>query len=314
MPWSTRLSAAFTLIFLLTLAFRPGPAAADSLAEKKFEGGALLRLIPLRTGHRPTPRCMLAAEASCFSFVDMVHTAFLVEHASGTRFLIDAGLGREARRDLLRFGALQRAALDYQSDLALGNWLGRLGNPPIAFVLLTHLHWDHTSGLGDMQKPLVLMAPEEKDLLEALRPDDFTTGMRHHFAEARVEAIAWNGEPWGEFEHSHDVFGDGSVILLPLPGHTHGSTGVLLNHVEGRRLLFIGDATWSLDGVRLPSHRPAAARELVDMDDEAMERTLGRLHRLANSDRELIIVPAHDGDMFEKLDRWVRTGTFPRKK
>jgi glyoxylase-like metal-dependent hydrolase (beta-lactamase superfamily II) len=122
-----------------------------------------------------------------------------------------------------------------------------------------------------------------------------------HLADAAVESFAWDGPPYENFSVSHDWFGDGSVILVPLPGHTPGSMGVFLNSVEGHRLLFIGDAAWSLDGVALPSHKARPLSLLTDEDPSLLSQTLWRLHHLQAHDRELIIVPAHDSTALQRV-------------
>ena len=48
-------------------------------------------------------------------------------------------------------------------------------------------------------------------------------------------------DPSGRFDGVLDVFGDGSVWAIRVPGHTPGSTAYLVNAVEGSKLV-IGDA------------------------------------------------------------------------
>ena len=54
---------------------------------------------------------------------------------------------------------------------------------------------------------------------------------------------------------AHDVFDDGSVLLLPLQGHTAGQVGMLLTLPSGQRYLFTGDTTWTLEGIQQPADR-----------------------------------------------------------
>ena len=40
-----------------------------------------------------------------------------------------------------------------------------------------------------------------------------------------------------------DLFDDGSVVFVPLPGHTGGSNGMFVNLRSGKRFFFMGDLT-----------------------------------------------------------------------
>ncbi|HUB05468.1 MAG TPA: hypothetical protein VMB50_00615, partial [Myxococcales bacterium] len=98
------------------------------------------------------------------------------------------------------------------------------------------------------------------------------------------------------------LFGDGSVVLVPLPGHTPGSLGVFLNNVHGHRVLFVGDAVWSSDGISLPSQRPLLMSRLVDFDREEVSDTIWRLRHLHERDPQVLIVPAHDGAALKAVE------------
>jgi N-acyl homoserine lactone hydrolase len=45
------------------------------------------------------------------------------------------------------------------------------------------------------------------------------------------------------------VWGDGSIVLVPAPGHTPGSIVAFIALPTGKRYALIGDLTWQLEGV-----------------------------------------------------------------
>jgi glyoxylase-like metal-dependent hydrolase (beta-lactamase superfamily II) len=259
----------------------PAPARAE------------VRVTPLRTGMNRAPRCAAAGEASCLSREDFVHAAYLVKHPRGT-FIIDANVSARVEDDLARLSFVQRQAFAFTLERGLAQALADAGQPHVDFVLLTHAHWDHTSGLPELDRPRVVLGPGEADFVKTYPADDPTV-MPEHLKGAALETFAWDGPPYENFLTSHDWFGDGSVVLVPLPGHTPGSVGVFVQAAGGHRLLFVGDAAWSLDAIAGPSHKLGPVSDLTDRDRGALSGTLWRLHHLRAREPDLLMVPAHDG-------------------
>jgi glyoxylase-like metal-dependent hydrolase (beta-lactamase superfamily II) len=52
---------------------------------------------------------------------------------------------------------------------------------------------------------------------------------------------------------SYDLFGDGSIMLMPLPGHTAGNTGMFINRSNGPRIFLLGDAAWVAANYQRPA-------------------------------------------------------------
>jgi glyoxylase-like metal-dependent hydrolase (beta-lactamase superfamily II) len=100
------------------------------------------------------------------------------------------------------------------------------------------------------------------------------------------------------FAPSFDVFGDGAVVAVLLPGHTPGSTGYLLRGYGGVTYFLIGDATWTSKGVELPAHKTLP----LDVDRQTLTQTLARVHAMAKARKgELMVLPAHDAGALSKL-------------
>jgi N-acyl homoserine lactone hydrolase len=86
-------------------------------------------------------------------------------------------------------------------------------------ILLTHSHWDHVSGLPDFPGVPVWVTPEEHQFIRKSGDMDFC----RLFMGIRYEEYGFEGGPYLGFPASQDVYGDGSVVVVPAPGHTPGS-------------------------------------------------------------------------------------------
>lgn len=67
--------------------------------------------------------------------------------------------------------------------------------------------------------------------------------------------------PLPRVPRSFDLYGDGTVVLVPLPGHTPGSLSTFVN-LPGLRIFHVGRGQAHLPDVapRSPRPRPPAAR------------------------------------------------------
>ncbi len=114
-------------------------------------------------------------------------------------------------------------------------------------------------------------------------------GVRRGLADRELLEFSLEGPPVLTLERSHDLFGDGSVTLVDLAGHTPGSVGVLLATDDGPVLL-AGDAAWHGLQIAHLRQRSGFPGCLVDVDRDETWRTLHRLHALPTS---VTVIPAH---------------------
>jgi glyoxylase-like metal-dependent hydrolase (beta-lactamase superfamily II) len=123
----------------------------------------------------------------------------------------------------------------------------------VRWVVLSHLHTDHVGGLSAFTHAEVLVSRTEWERATGFRgrlrgylPQHWPPGLRPRLVE-------FTGPPAGPFPASYDVAGDSMLLMVPLPGHTPGHAGLL---VQGSTLL-AGDAAVVSDGLRvLGAHDP----------------------------------------------------------
>jgi len=221
--------------------------------------------------------------------------AFMVEHPRG-RLLIDAGVGRGVVEHLKTTPLLLRtlASLTVKAPTLDALSSRGLGPQDLRGIILTHSHWDHVSGLEDLREVPVWITPQE---LAHARSDD-EGGKLYRQLEAdgqfQLQELRFADDSYASFPASRDFFGDGSVVLVPMPGHTPGSIGVFVSLPDGKRFLVIGDTAWTREGVDWPAEKPWLARRMVDFDAAGVREQLVLLHQLQRANPELVIVPAHD--------------------
>ncbi|MBW1761214.1 MAG: MBL fold metallo-hydrolase [Deltaproteobacteria bacterium] len=221
--------------------------------------------------------------------------AFMIEHPQG-RLLIDAGVAREVRQHLETTPLLLRilASLAVKQPTIDALAARGLGPGDLRAIVLTHSHWDHVSGLADLRDVPVWITAEE--LAHARSEDEGGKLYRQLEAEdpLQLHDLAFIDDAYGPFAASHDFFGDGSVVIVPMPGHTPGSVAVFVNLPSGKRFLIIGDTSWTKEGVDWPAEKPWLARRMVDFDAAGVREQLVLLHQLQRANPDLTIVPAHD--------------------
>lgn len=166
----------------------------------------------------------------------------VLKHPSRGAYLVDTGVARALIQNPGDWGLnafLRRAMKFEQMRLwnASGDVVRSLGQP-LQGVLLTHLHLDHLSGLPDLPLDLPLYAgPGETT--ERHWTHFFVHGASDALLKGRPPLRAWRFEPpRGQDPLAVvDVFGDGSVFALHVPGHTAGSTAYVLRTTQGPVLL-----------------------------------------------------------------------------
>ncbi len=169
----------------------------------------------------------------------------VLRHPTKGTFLVDTGV-ETALRDAPAKSAMSglvRSAMHLEKltvHVPLGEWLAKEGQ--VDGVLLTHLHLDHITGMADVPKgtPVFTGPGESKDSQLMYL---FVQGSADRALEGKPALQEWQFQPdaTGTFDGVLDVFGDGSVWALSVPGHTPGSTAYLVRSKAGPVLL-TGDA------------------------------------------------------------------------
>ncbi len=169
----------------------------------------------------------------------------VLRHPRRGTFVVDTGL-EKALRDAPDQAAIRGLVASVMGLEALkihrplGDFLAEEG-APLQGVFLTHLHLDHLGGLPDVPKTVPVYAGPG-DAQERSFGHMFIQGIGDEILAGRPAIQEWAFSAGEDiFAGIIDIFGDGSVWALSVPGHTAGSTAYLVRTPDGPVLL-VGDA------------------------------------------------------------------------
>lgn len=220
----------------------------------------------------------------------------LFDHPTGGRCLIDTGYSRRVTQGkrslpLQAYAGILRPALTEQ---ALPE-----ACPAIDIILISHLHADHVSALKDYPNARLMahaggvrhfvegsrLGRVRHGVFDELLPGGFCTRIIPFESCPLVEAPLGLGQGW-------DVFGDGSVLAVDLPGHMRGHVGFVWPKLE-RPLLYAADAQWLSRAVL--EDRPPGPPAAWIMDSLEQDRhTRDRIAAFVKAGGELVL--CHDPD------------------
>lgn len=219
--------------------------------------------------------------------------AFLVEHPDAGPVLVDAGLHADVATDvgaaLGRFAKLA-FTIDMQPEWAVPAQLRARGVDPadVKTIVMTHLHYDHASGLSQFPGATVHVdaaehaAAAKGSMLEGYLP--------------RLQETP--GQRWETFDHDADevdLLGDGTLRLLSTPGHTAGHRSVAVRLASGGELLLAGDAVYARETV------DRSLTPVLTWKDDAYRESLARVRRWVAEHPGAPYVPGHDPEAWAAL-------------
>lgn len=294
------------LIFILFFIFGATSRAQDALAMPDSEPGIGFSII--KTSKVSVQENLLKPGGSMLKKVDSNFSAFLIKHHQDY-FLFDTGLGRHIDAQYDQDMPLwQRLLFNYDKPvIPAREQLDHAGFKPIKNVLISHSHWDHAGGVLDF--PEAQISVSEEEMMTIGHP---TTGAGGTWAsQVASKAIQWNRLVFKKidykgFEKSLDLFGDGSIIIVPMPGHTAGSIGMFITVDSGKCYFFIGDVAWTVDAVKVGRGKFWAAGLFVDHAADQTLASVNQVRDLMRKHPEMIVLPAHDASVQGEL------GYFPK--
>lgn len=281
----------------------------DQFNEQKKARQSGVSFSIILTGTASSLEALVVKGGSLFSSYKLSHSAIFIKHPKGN-ILFDTGLGRNIDEQYENeMPSELKPFMKYEFTNDVLTQLNTIGftEDSIDLIIPSHLHWDHVSGLEDFINTEIFITREEK-VWANLEGESFNGSMKSQFDDPEIK---WNyyefaEAPYENFDKSYDLFGDGSIILLPIEGHTPGSVALLLTTHYGEKYLFTGDLSWSLKGLELPAEKFSISADIADDNQDLLKESLARVYYLKKRYPELLLVPAHDYEVQKRM------GFFPK--
>lgn len=218
---------------------------------------------------------------------------YVIEHDAGL-VLFDTGQNRASVTDRGYFprgllGVLysRLARFTISAEETLSAQLAGLGYDiaDVQIAVVSHLHQDHIGGLTQLGRADIVVAAAEIAAARG-RFARLNGYLKRHIFIPKLR--------WKPIEGKLDLFDDGSITVLPTPGHTPGSLSMLICQPGIAPLLFVGDLTYDV-ALLAKGQVPGvgARRELV--------RSTRLVAELSAQHPGLVVLAAHDSSAKERL-------------
>lgn len=227
-------------------------------------------------------------------------SAYYIEHPKG-KVLVDCGWSRDMSPKGVEDSSAQIRSLNSHllyhvnqgilpKGKAIDEQLKKLKVIPedLDYVLLTHLDCDHANGLKHVAHVKQILVSQDE--LNFAKKHSLFRYKSRWWKNVKLTTFQWNGED-GPVAKSFDLFGDGSITLINIPGHSAGMFAVTIKNEDEKFVLLCADGGYA----------KKSWQEMIPSgiaSDKQLQRKSLEWIRLQSEDSNCIAVLAsHDPDI-----------------
>ena len=206
------------------------------------------------------------------------------------RILVDTG----ETADIYQEGYLPKGGLYHKAvqtkikaDEEITVQLNRLGFTPkdVSKIIFTHLHGDHIGGLKHFEHCEVFVSRPEYELATSKKGSGAGYFPKNWPSWFNPQLIDYSDPAEGAFAKSKQLSTDGSILIVPTPGHSIGHQSVI---VKGDKYTYFiaGDLTYNIKTLK---------QEIPDviLMNKAAQKTVQKTHQYAR-ENACIYLSSHD--------------------
>jgi len=265
-----------------------------------------MKLTLLKSGHCTAHEAMLM-RGGRWKSIEVPALVALIEHPPLGPILFDTGYSPRFFRDTQRWPYSLYAKLTPvtapESETA-ATQLKAIGidSADIRYLIISHFHADHLGGLADFPKAQYIFFEEAFESVRgkqgwaatklAFLPDHLPPDFEQRSIAIKPEQMQSLPAKYAPFEQGVDLFGDGTLLAVDLPGHAHGQMGIFLQADNLGPVFLCADACWHSKAYRELIF-PHPVVNLFHPDPAAYRQTLSKVHWLHQNQPDLKIIPSH---------------------
>ncbi|MCJ8297395.1 MAG: N-acyl homoserine lactonase family protein [Pseudomonadales bacterium] len=166
--------------------------------------------------------------------MDMAVPCYLIKHPSKGTLVWDAGLS-DAIASEENGVEFYEGAFNLSVKKTMLSQLQEIGVEPaqVTYFAPSHLHVDHSGNANYFADSTVLMQQSEYQVAFSADAANYGFDINNYSALKDAKRIQLQGD--------HDVFGDGSAVILSTPGHSPGHQSLYLKLPETGPVILSGD-------------------------------------------------------------------------
>lgn len=239
--------------------------------------------------------------------IDFPALVGVIAHPQRGLFLFDTGYDRaffEATETFPERFYRWTTPADIGAGEEWHSWLAAHDIPEdqLTGLIISHFHGDHVAGARNCAGlPMYCaraglnalrsgsrFARVRKGLLSALVPQAME-GDAHYFEDAPEVALP---SAFAPFERGRDILGDGSLLMVELPGHCAGHWGLAFVTEEDQAVLLAGDAVYTTRAITENIPPPRYVTAMLG-HTTTYHATLTQLVTAQGNNSDLAILPSH---------------------
>lgn len=248
-----------------------------------------MRLFAMTCGRLRCRKAVFLPESEKDLYVDIPVPVFLITHPEGN-VLFDTGPHPDVFTDAAsRWGGLAKAFAPVGDEKdGILQQLEKSGFAPdtIKYVVNSHLHFDHAG--GNQFFPDSLFFVSRKEFVCAQNPENEGKGYFEADWDHPLNYRTIDGE--------HDIFNDGTLKVIPMPGHTPGHQILRVTLQQQGVVILSGDS------VPFRKNYEAFVVPRNTIDTHQALQSIRDLHKLVEEENAFLI-HGHDPDQLNTLRR-----------